>query len=181
MNNSNNTNSTSHNNSTTTTSSNVNNSNNSTNTATTSIKNSGDSNCNNTHNINININDAGLNSHQGLSLQEFNVLFASQRYMWMNDLYCQSLGMYQGHQSLGMYHGHADPFLYNVNLPMLSATAGMFSSISQNAPNVRLDLLYHNFAIWCTGNCNAEWLYSFKQALSIYLASGFFVEVTMHS
>jgi hypothetical protein len=50
--------------------------------------------------------------------------------MKMNDLYCQSLAMYQGHQSLGMYHGHADPFLYNVNLPMLSATAGMFSSVS---------------------------------------------------
>jgi hypothetical protein len=68
MNNSNNTNSLSHDNSTTTTSSNVNNSNNSTITTTTSTNNSGDSNCNNTHNININILDAGLNSHQGLSL-----------------------------------------------------------------------------------------------------------------
>ncbi len=172
MNNSNNTNSTSHDNSTTTTSSNVNNSNNSTNTTTTSTNNSGDSNCNNTHNININIHDSGLNLHQGLSLQEFNDLFASQRYMRMNDSYCQSLGMYQGHQSLGMYHGHADPFLYNVNLPMLSATGDMFSSVSQNAPNVCLDLLYHNFAIQCTINRNAKWLYSFKQALSIYLAGG---------
>ncbi len=170
--NSNNTKSTSHDNSTTTTSSNVNNSKNSTNFTTTSTNNSGDINCNNTHNININIHDAGLNLHQGLSLQEFNVLFASQRYMRMNDLYRQSLGMYQGHQSLGMYHGHADPFLYNVNLPMLLAAVGMFSSVSQNAPNVCLDLLYHNFSNWCTCNCNAKWLYSFKQALSIYLAGG---------
>jgi len=58
---------------TTTTSSNVNNSNNST------TNNSGDSNCNNTHNININIFDTGLNSRQqGLSLREFDNLFASQ-------------------------------------------------------------------------------------------------------
>ncbi len=126
MNNSNNTNSTSHNNSTTSFSSNVNNSNNSTNTTTTSTNDCGDSNCNNTHNININIHNAGLNLHQGLSLQEFNDLLASQRYMRMNNLYCQSFGMYQGHQSLGMYHGHADPFLYNVNLPMLSTTKDVF-------------------------------------------------------
>ncbi len=96
----------------------------------------------------------------------------------MNDLYCQSLAMYQGHQSLGMYHGHADPFLYNVNLPMLSATAGMFSSVSQNAPNVHLDLLYHNFAIRCTGNRNAKWLYSFKQIYQFTLQVVLFVEVT---
>ena len=93
MNNSNNTNSTSHDNSTTTTSSNVNNSNKSMITTTTSTNNSGDSNCNTTHNININILDAGLNSHQGLSLQEFNDLFAFQRNMQMNDLHHQSLGM----------------------------------------------------------------------------------------
>ncbi len=182
MNNSNNTNSTSHDNSTTTTSSNVNNSNNSTITTTTSTNNSGDSNCNNTHNININILNAGLNLHQGLSLQEFNDLFAFQRNMRMNDLHHQSLGMYQvhhhrqgqGHQSLGMYHGHADPFFYNptVSLPMLSAMAGMVSSFSQNSLNVCLDLLYHNFAIRCTGIRNANWLSSFKQALSIYLAGG---------
>jgi hypothetical protein len=163
-------------NNTTTTSSNVNNSNNSTITTTTSTNNSGDSNCNNTHNININILNAGLNSHQGLFLREFNDRFASQRNMRMNDLHHQSLGMYQvhhhhqgqGHQSLGMYHGHADPFFYNptVSLPMLSATAGMVSSVSQ------LDLLYDNFAIRCTGSRNAKWLSSFKQALSIYLAGG---------
>jgi hypothetical protein len=39
---------------------------------------------------------------------------------------------------------------------MLSATAGMFSTVTQNAPNVPLDQLYHNFAIWCTGNRNAK-------------------------
>ncbi len=50
--------------------------------------------------------------------------------------------------------------------------AGMFSSVTQNAPNVLLDQLNHNFAIRCTGNCNAKWLYSFKQALSVYLAGG---------
>jgi hypothetical protein len=182
MNNSNNTNSTSHDNSTTTTSSNVNNSNKSMITTTTSTNNSGDSNCNNTHNININILDAGLNSHQGLSLQEFNDLFAFQRNMPMNDLHHQSLGMYQvhhhrqgqGHQPLGMYHGHADPFFYNptVSLPMLLAMAGMFSSVSQSSLNVCLDLLYHNFAIRCTGSCTANWLSSFKQARSIYLAGG---------
>jgi hypothetical protein len=98
----------------------------------------------------------------------------------MNDLHHQSLGMYQvhhhrqgqGHQSLGIYHGHADPFFYNptVSLPMLLATAGMVSSVSQNSPNVHLYLLYYNFAIRCTGSCNAKWLSSFKQALSIYLA-----------
>jgi hypothetical protein len=102
--------------------------------------------------------------------------------MQMNDLHHQSLGMYQvhpyhqgqGHQSLGMYHGHADPFFYNptVSLPMFLATACMVSSVSQNSPDVRLDLLYHNFAIRCTGSCNAKWLSSFKQALSIYLAGG---------
>ena len=86
-------------NNTTTTSSNVNNSNNSTITTTTSTNNSGDSNCNNTHNININIFDAGLNSRQqGLSLQEFDNLFASQQNMLINDLHRQSLGMYQAHQ-----------------------------------------------------------------------------------
>ncbi len=100
----------------------------------------------------------------------------------MNDLHHQSLGMYQvhhhckgqGHQSLGMYHGHADPFFYNptVSLPILSATAGMVSSVSLNSLNVRLDLLYQNFAIRCTGSRNANWLSSFKQALSIYLAGG---------
>jgi hypothetical protein len=67
-----------------------------------------------------------------------------------------------------MYHGHADPFFYNptLSLPMLLATAGMVSSVTQ------LDLLYHNFAIRCTGSRNAKWLSSFKQALSIYLAGG---------
>jgi hypothetical protein len=95
----------------------------------------------------------------------------------MNDFHHQSLGMYQvnhhhhqgqGHQSLGMYHGHADPFFYNpaVSLPMLSTTADMVSSVPQ------LDLLYHNFAIRCTGSCNAKWLSSFKQVLSIYRAGG---------
>ncbi len=182
MKNSNNTNFTSHDNSTTKTSSNVNNSNNSTNTTTTSTNNSGDSNCNNTHNIHINILDAGLNLHQGLFLQEFNDLFASQRSMQMNDLHHQSLGMYQvhhyrqgqDHQSLGMYHGHADPFFYNptVSLPMFLAMAGMVSSVRQNSPNVHLDLLYLNFAIRCTGSHNAKWLSSFKQAQSIYLAGG---------
>jgi hypothetical protein len=49
---------------------------------------------------------------------------------------------------------------------MLSATAGMVSSVTQ------FDLLYHNFAIRCTGSRNAKWLSSFKQALSIYLAGG---------
>ena len=106
-------------NNTTTTSSNVNNSNNSTITTTTSTNNSGDSNCNNTHNFNINIFDAELNSRQpGLSLQEFSDIFAFQRNTLMNDLHCQSLGMYQahhhrqsqGHQSLGM-HGRAGPLL----------------------------------------------------------------------
>ena len=126
MNNSNNTNSTSHDNSTTTISSNVNNSNNSTNTTTTSTSNSGNSNCNNTHNINISIHDAGLNSRQGLSLQEFNDIFASQIIMWMNDHYHQSLGMFQGHQSLGIFHDHADPFHYNVNLPILSNGGHVF-------------------------------------------------------
>ena len=164
-------------NNTTTTSSNVNNSNNSMITTTTSSNNSGDSNCNNTHNININIHDAGLNSRQGLFLREFNDRFASQRNMRMNDFHHQSLGMYQvnhhhrqgqGHQSLGMYHGHADPFFYNpaVSLPMLSTTADMVSSVPQ------LDLLYHNFAIRCTGNRNAKWLSSFKQVLLIYRAGG---------
>jgi hypothetical protein len=43
----------------------------------------------------------------------------------------------------------------------------MGSSVSQNSLNVRLDLLYHNFAIQCTGSHNANWLSSFKQALSI--------------
>jgi hypothetical protein len=95
--------------------------------------------------------------------------------MQMNDLHHQSLGMYQvnnhhrqgqGHQLLGMYHGHADPFFYNptVSLPMLSAMVGMVSSVTQ------LDLLYHNFAIRCTGSCKAKWLSSFKQVLSIHLA-----------
>ena len=161
-------------NNTTTTSSNVNNSNNSTITTTTSTNNSGDSNCNNTHNFNINIFDAGLNSRQpGLSLREFNDIFAFQRNTQMNDLRCQSLGMYQahhhrqgcqGHQSLRM-HGHADPFFYHPteSLPMLSATAGTVS---------QLDLLYQNYAIRCTGSRNAKWLSSFKQALSIYLAGG---------
>jgi hypothetical protein len=163
-------------NNTTTTSSNVNNSNNSMITTTTSTNNSGDSNCNNTHNININILDAGLNLRQGLFLQEFNDRFASQRNMRMNDLHHQSLGMYQvhhhrqgqGHQSLGMYHGHIGPFFYNptASLPMLSVMAGMVSSVSQ------LDLLYHNFAIRCTGSRNAKWFSSFKQAISIYLAGG---------
>jgi hypothetical protein len=106
-------------NNTTTASSNVNNSNNSTITTTTSTNNSGDSNCNNTHNFNINIFDAGLNSRQpGLSIQEFSDIFAFQRNTLMNDLHCQSLGMYQahhhrqsqGHQSLGM-HGRAGPLL----------------------------------------------------------------------
>jgi len=164
-------------NNTTTTSSNVNNSNNSTITTTTSTNNSGDSNCNNTHNININIFDAGLNSRQqGLSLREFDDLFASQRNMLINDLHRQSLGMYQahhhrqgqGHQSLGI-HGHADPFYCHptVSLPMLSGTVGtVFCSDSQ------LDLLYQNFAIRCTGSRNAKWLLSFKQALAIYLAGG---------
>ncbi len=55
---------------------------------------------------------------------------------------------------------------------MFLATAGMVSSVSQNSLNVCLDLLYHNFAIRCTGSCNAKWLSSFKQALSIYLAGG---------
>jgi hypothetical protein len=73
-----------------------------------------------------------------------------------------------------MYHGHADPFFYNptVSLPMLLATVGMVSSVSQNSLNVCLDLLYHNFAIRCTGSHNANWFSSFKQALSIYLAGG---------
>ena len=150
-------------NNTTTTSSNVNNSNNSTITTTTSTNYSGDSNCNNTHNVNINILDAGLNScQQGLFLREFNNLFASQGNMRLNDLHCQSLGMYQvhhhrqgrGHQYLGMgMHGHADPFFYHptVRLPMLSATTGTVScSVSQ------LDLLYRNFAIRCTGSRNAK-------------------------
>ncbi len=97
----------------------------------------------------------------------------------MNDLYCQSCGMYQGHQSLGICHGHADPFLYNV--PMLSAMAGMFSSVSQNAPNVRLDLLYHNFAIRCTGNCNAKWLIPSSMLYQLTLQVVLFVGVTMHS
>jgi hypothetical protein len=154
-------------NNTTTTSSSVSNSNNSTITTTTSTNNSGDSNCNNTHNININIHDAGLNSRQGLFLREFNDRFASQRNMRMNDFHHQSLGMYQvnhhhrqgqGHQSLGMYHGHADPFFYN--------PVDMVSSVPQ------LDLLYHNFAIRCTGNRNAKWLSSFKQVLLIYRAGG---------
>jgi hypothetical protein len=67
-----------------------------------------------------------------------------------------------------MYHGHADPFFYNpaVSLPMLSMTADMVSSVPQ------LDLLYHNFAIQCTGSCNAKWLSSFKQVLSIYCVGG---------
>ena len=159
--------------------SNVNNSNNSTITTTTSTNNSGDSTCNNTHNININILDARLNSfQQGLFLQEFNDLFASQRNMRMNDLHHQSLGMYQvhhhhqgqGHQSLGMgMHGHADPFFYHptVSLPMILATAGTVSCfVSQ------LDLLYNSFPIWCAGSRNAKWLSSFKHALAIYHAGG---------
>jgi hypothetical protein len=154
-------------NNTTTTSSSVSNSNNATITTTTSTNNSGDSNCNNTHNININIHDGGLNSRQGLFLREFNDCFASQRNMRMNDFHHQSLGMYQvnhhhrqgqGHQMLGMYHGHADPFFYN--------PVDMVSSVPQ------LDLLYHNFAIRCTGNRNAKWLSSFKQVLLIYRAGG---------
>jgi hypothetical protein len=164
-------------NNTTTTSSNVSNSNNSTITTTTSTNNSGDSNCNNTHNININIHDAGLNSRQGLFLREFDDRFASQRNMRMNDFHHQSLGIYQvnhhnrqghGHPSLGMYHGHADPFFYNpaVCLPILSMTADMVSSVPQ------LDLLFHNFAIQCTGSRNAKWLSSFNQVLSIYRAGG---------
>jgi hypothetical protein len=85
----------------------------------------------------------------------------------MNDFHHQSLGMYQvnhhhcqgqGHQMLGMYHGHADPFFYN--------PVDMVSSVPQ------LDLLYHNFAIRCTGNRNAKWLSSFKQVLLIYRAGG---------
>ncbi len=48
-----------------------------------------------------------------------------------------------------------------------------FFSVSQNSLNVSLDLLYHNFAIRCTGSRNAKWLSSFKQALSIYLAGGY--------
>jgi hypothetical protein len=121
-----------------------------------------------------------LNSfQQGLFLQEFNDLFASQRRnMRMNDLHHQSLGMYQvhhyhqgqGHQSLGMgMHGHADPFFYHptVSLPMILATAGTVSCfVSQ------LDLLYNSFAIWCAGSRNAKWLSSFKHALAIYHAGG---------
>lgn len=149
MNNTNNTTNTSHDSSTTTTSSIVNNSNKSTNTTTTSSNNSGDSKCNNIHNININIHDsAGLNSHRGLSLQQFSDLFAYQRNMQMNDLYSHSLGTYQahphyygqgqGHQSLAMHHCHADPIFYNptvTNSMMSSTTAGMFTLGGQNAPN----------------------------------------------
>jgi hypothetical protein len=186
MNNTNNTTNTSHDSSTTTTSSIVNNSNNSTNTTTTSSNNSGDSNCNNIHNININIHDsAGLNSHRGLSLRQFNDLFASQRNMQMNDLYSHSLGTYQahphyygqgqGHQSLAMHYGHADPIFYNptvTNSMMSSTTAGMFTFDGQNAPNEYLDLLYRNYSLRCTGIRDTNWLIMFKQALSIYLSGG---------
>jgi len=159
MNNTNNTTNTSHDSSTTTTSSIVNNSNNSTNTTTTSSNNSGDSNCNNIHNININIHDsAGLNSHRGLSLRQFN-----------------NYGQGQGHQSLAMHYGHADPIFYNptvTNSMMSSTMAGMFTFDGQNAPNEYLDLLYRNYSLRCTGIRDTNWLIMFKQALSIYLSGG---------
>ena len=183
--NSNNITSTSHDSSTTTTSSIVNNSNNSTNTTTTSSNNSGDSNCNNIHNININIHDAaGLNSRQDFTLRQFNDIFASQRFMAMNDFYRHSLGTYQshhhygqlqGHQSLAMYHGLADSSFYNPavnNSIMSSTTAGMFTSGTNHVPNEYLDLLFRNYSLRCTGIRDTNWLIMFKQALSIYLSGG---------
>ncbi len=161
-------------NTTITTRSNVNNSNNLRNTTTTSTNNSGNSNCNNTHiNINIHNTGTGLFPCFDLQLQAYQDLFLSKAKMYFNALQQQPLGMYLGyciisHQSLcsAVRYGQAN----HVHHPALAAVS-MSGPFTQNTPHLHdLGFLYCNFAIWCKGTKNKQWLESFKLALTIYLS-----------
>ena len=109
----------------------------------------------------FNIHDlAGLNQHPGIFLQDYANMFSSQANMLLNAHHHQSPGMYQGYYGQGQGQGQQSLSVHHV------------SSDIQNASNDHLKILYHNFAIRCTGPHNSNMLSSFRQALSIYLQGG---------